>query len=66
MIPAGNLVETPGTAPGSAMLIPNTVYRHSHPKVSPTYIAQAGRNYEGFPQPFGNCASTIPAYSAAP
>jgi hypothetical protein len=26
---AENLVETPGTAPGSATLIPHNVYRHS-------------------------------------
>ena len=35
---SANLVEAPGTAPGSTMFIPRTVYHHSR---------QAGRTYIG-------------------
>src|SRR5580658_8790479 len=38
----GELVEAPGTAPGSTTLIPRTVYRHSR---------QAGRRNIGGPAP---------------
>jgi len=39
-------METPGTAPGSATLIPRTVYRHSH-RGDGGYIAQPLPAYEG-------------------
>jgi len=30
----GEMVEAPGTAPGSTTLIPTAVYRHSQPKLA--------------------------------
>ena len=32
------MVEAPGTAPGSALLIPRYVYRHSQPELTNTNI----------------------------
>ena len=40
------MVEAPGTAPGSATLIPSRVYRHSH-RSDGAYIGALALDFEG-------------------
>jgi len=50
------MVEAPGTAPGSATLIPYAVYRHSH-RSDTAHIGEAAADFEDFRPPPGHGAA---------
>ena len=48
---AAELVEAPGTAPGSATLIPQSVYRHSQAMPDPDTYRRSSPSAPVFPEP---------------